>query len=61
MYFVWYKLRNDQSAHWERMPYSGRTRPEAEGLLDYYEGKWGNLYHYQVLPSTLVPKGWAIA
>ena len=61
MYFVWYKRRNDKSAHWERMPYAGRSFIDAESLLEYYERDWGNVYQYQVLPSTLVPKGLVIA
>lgn len=57
MYFVWTKRRADADASWSRLPYAGRTQVDAFDLLEYYERAWGRLYSYQVLPSTLVPKG----
>ena len=47
-YILWYRRTDDPDALWGDMPHAPRSREEAEALLHYYEGEWGNLYEYEI-------------
>ena len=57
MYSLWARRKTDELSEWFRMPYAERSYLDCEQLLDLYEETWGSHYSYQVLPSTLEPKG----
>ena len=57
MYSLWVRSKTDKQSEWFRMPYAERSYLECEQLLAFYEADWGSYYSYQVLPSTLEPKG----
>lgn len=47
-YLVWARKRNDSTALWADLPHAPRNRRDAESLIDYYEGEWGQLYEYEI-------------
>ena len=57
---VWFR-KNEQDALWEAMSYAPRSNyNEAQHLVEYYEGEWGKLYEYQVVPCGQRPAGMCV-
>ena len=56
-YIIWCRPTTEANALWSAMDYAPRLRADAEALVEYYKGEWGNLYEYEVVLKGFYPQG----